>query len=298
MHFLSSFRYKPQAVLPAVAGLLFVAAACGETLPITSQVGDTYRITLTKESTKSGSNGSSATTHDKNTIIERVSNLRQSGGLELRYDFPSEATTQEKTSDWQFPAEVFKPIVGPTQLLNEREIEARIDRWLKSANLSRDSCGHWIFTWNAFRIECDPRSVLKTIQSYDLRSVDLHEGSAYQDPGASNVGTLKKTSTGPYGETFATEMTVDSDAVRRALAEQDVIVGEILKRPVTLETALHEHEAETIAGTISIVFDADLNGNVRRRTKVTKLDTKRADGRTETQSISETLERQLITQGH
>jgi hypothetical protein len=289
-----SIRYKPQAVVGSFAALLIAAgAAHAAATPPEPQVGDTYRITLTKDSAQR-SNGSSGSTHDKDTIIERVMGLRSGGGLELQYDLPSDATADERATDWQFPAKVFKPQSGPTQLLNGAEIEARIDSWLKNASLTRAACGHWIFTWNAFRIQCEPQSVLKTIQAYDLRSVDLHEGSTYQDSGASNSGTLARTSTGLEGETFATEMKVDSDAVRRGRAEQDVVVGEILQRPVSLEAALHAHAAEIISGTISVAFDTDRDGNVWRRTKVTKLEIKRPNGTTETQSVTETLERQLM----
>lgn len=72
-------------------------------------------------------------------------------------------------------------------------------------------------------------------------------------------------------------------------------MGEIMKKPVSIEAALRERAAEIVSGTISVVFDTDPDGNVRRRTKVTKLDIKRPDGRTETQSITETLDRRLIS---
>jgi hypothetical protein len=90
-------------------------------------------------------------------------------------------------------------------------------------------------------------------------------------------------------------MPVDPDMVRRTRAESDVILGEIMKKPVSLDTALHDRAAEIVSGTISIVFNTDPDGNVRRRTKVTKLEIKHPDGRTETQSVTETIERRLIS---
>jgi hypothetical protein len=278
-----------------LAALLLLASAAHAGTPLPApQIGDTYEITLTRDSAQQGSHGSSGSTHDKDMIIERITGLRRDG-LELQYDLPNTATAEERARDWQFPAEIFKPFGGPAQLLNGSELDARIDSWLKAASLSRGACGHWIFTWNAFRIECDPQSVLKTVQSYDLRSVDLHEGAAYQDSEASSPGKLARKAGGIDGETFAAEMPVDSDTVRRARAESDFVVGEIMKKPVSLEAALHERAAEIVSGTISVVFDTDPDGNVRRRTKVTKLDIKRPDGRTETQSVTETLERRLIS---
>jgi hypothetical protein len=286
---------RRDGLIATVAALLLQASAvCAGTLPHAPQVGDIYQITLIKDSEQRGNNGSSGSTHDKDSIIEHVMGL-QAGGLELKHDLPNGATTEERARNWQFPAEIFKPRGGPAQLLNGPELEARVDSWLKTASLSREACGHWIFTWNAFRIECDAQSVLKIVQSYDLRSVDLHEGAVYRDSEASSPGKLARKAGGSDGETFIADMPIDSEMVRRARAESDVVLGEIIKKPVSLEAALHEHEAEILSGTISVVFDTDLDGNVRRRTKVTKLNIKRADGRTETQSVTETLERRIIS---
>jgi len=89
-------------------------------------------------------------------------------------------------------------------------------------------------------------------------------------------------------------MPVDPDAVRRARAESDVVVGEIMNKPVSLDAALRERAMEIISGTISVAFETDPAGNVRRRTKVAKLG---PDGRSETQTVTATLERRLISQG-
>jgi hypothetical protein len=90
-------------------------------------------------------------------------------------------------------------------------------------------------------------------------------------------------------------MPVDADAVRRVRAESDVVVGEIMKKPVSFDAALHERAGEVVSGTISVAFETDPAGNVRRRTKVTKLDIKRPDGRSETQTVTETLERRPVS---
>ncbi|MFX8852510.1 hypothetical protein ABTM75_19425, partial [Acinetobacter baumannii] len=75
----------------------------------------------------------------------------------------------------------------------------------------------------------------------------------------------------------------------------DVILGEIVRKPVSLEAALGERAKESVSGTISIQFETDAVGNVRRRTKVTKLIITGPDGQSETETVTETLERQLIS---
>jgi len=290
-----SIRMKFIGFIGIIAALLLTAiVARAGASPPAPQVGDTYEITMTRESAQEGIHGSSGSSHDRDTIIERVIGLR-ADGLELEYDLPKAATADERASNWQFPARIFKPFGGPAQLLNGPELEARIDGWLKAAGWPRTVCGHWIFTWNAFRIECDPQSVIKTVESFNLRSADLREGAPYRETEARGPGTLARKAAGPDGAIFAVEMSVDPDAVRRARAESDVVAGEMVKKPVTLEAALRERARETVSGTISVAFETDSAGNVRRRTKLTKLNIKGPDGGSETETVTETLERRLIS---
>ena len=153
-----SMRMKLIGFKRIVAALLLPAiVAHAGTLALAPQVGDTYEITLVKDSVQQGSNGSSGSSHDKDTIIERVIGLR-ADGLELQYDLPNTATADDRARSWQFPARVFKPFGGPAQLLNGPELEARLDGWLKAAGLTRTACGHWYF-----HMECISRRMRSAI---------------------------------------------------------------------------------------------------------------------------------------
>ncbi len=258
------------------------------------RIGDTYAITLTKDSAQHGSNKSSGTSHDRDTIIERVIGVRTEG-LELEYDLPSTVTADDRARTWEYPFRVFKPFDGPAQLLNGPELEVRIDAWLKAAGLPRSACGHSYFTWNAFRIECDPLSTLKTVQAFDLRSIDAREGAAYQEAEAHDPGMLALKTRGVDGAIFTVELAVDPNAFRRARAESDVVVGEIMNKPVSLDEAMLRRKEEIIAGTIAVELETDSAGNVRRRKKVTQLNITGPDGPAETETVTETLERRLIS---
>lgn len=262
--------------------------------PSAPQVGDQFEITLTRTSTQHGSNGSSSSTNDRDTLVERVISVRPDG-VEVEYDLPKETPAEERASDWKFPVRVFKPTQGPLQLLNGPELEKRVDTWLKAAGWTRAVCGHWIFTWNAFQIECDPQSALKAVEAFDLRTPALHEGDIYKDDGASSTGKLTEKSSGADDPVFAVDLPVDADVVRRAHAESDVVAGEILKKPVTLDAALQEHAKDDISGTISVTLETDATGSVYRRTEVTKLNIKKPTGESETDVITETLERHSIS---
>jgi hypothetical protein len=259
------------------------------------QVGAEYELSKGYETSQQTSDGSSSgSSNGRDIILERVTAVRETG-LELEYDLPKDATAEDRARSWQFPARIFKPLKGPIQLLNGQELERRLEGWLKAAKWTREICGRWIFTWNAFRIECDPQSVIKTIEAFDLRSIMLSEGAPYREIEALAPGTLAKKAAGPNGATFAVVMDLDPDAIRRARAEADVAVGEMMQKPVAPDAALRERAKESISGTISVTFETDSAGGVWRRTKVTKLETKKSSGQTESEIATETVERTQIS---
>jgi hypothetical protein len=258
-----------------------------------SEVGATYEITRIRETSTRSGDSPTGSSYDRDTIVERVVGVR-ADGLELEYDLPKAARAEERADNWQFPVRIFRPRRGPQQLLNAPELEVRVDRWLKRAKWPRSVCGHWMFTWTGFRIECDPQSVVALVDSFDLRSADVREGASYREPGARAPGTLASKASSAGGATFAAEMEADPDAVRRTRAEIDVAVGEIMRKPVTLDAALGERAKEAVSGTISVTFETDAAGRVRRRTSVTRLRTRKPDGPWETETVTETLERRPL----
>jgi len=241
-----------------------------------------------------GSDGSTGSSTDRDLLVERVVGVRPDG-LELEYDLPNDATPQDRARTWQFPVRVFKGRHAPMQLLNGPQLEARVSDWLKSGGMTRAACGQWTFTWNAFLIECDPQSVIKTLELVDLDAVDVRDGAALKDPMASGPALLKRTTMKAPGSTFVAEFVVDAAAVRRDRAETDVVVAQLMKKPISLEAALREREKDVVSGTISVAFDIGSAGQVWRRVKVTKLETRRPSGLLETQTITETIERRLVS---
>lgn len=220
----------------------------------------------------------------------RVAAVR-ADGRELVYDLPPGATQADRTRNWQFPARVFEPDRGATTLLNQGELESRLAGWLTSANRDRSVCGQWIFTWNAFYIDCDPQSVLATISSFDLRVADLGDQAVYVDKDASEPGRLAAASQANGGRIYTTQLPVDPEVVHRARAEADVVAGAILKHPVSLDAALEAHRKDRIEGTISVTLEADTSGAIWKRVRVIRSQTVRADGSTEIETQTETVER-------
>ncbi|HEY0112445.1 MAG TPA: hypothetical protein VGB59_04760 [Allosphingosinicella sp.] len=279
------------------AGIIWALAAClllaSDARAEPPKAGERYEITRSYETSMQGSDGSSSETSGTDTIIERVIAVHQSG-LELEYSLSPDADAADAVRNWQFPALVLKPSGKPMQLLNSKELAARVEAWLKAARLPRAACGRWIFTWNAFRIECDPQSVLKSLEGFDLRSVELREGAVHKEDGAAAPGTLALQSNGSGGAIYKVVMDVDPDAVRLARAESDVVVGEISQKLVTLEAALRERAKERISGKMTVTFETDTAGNVLRKTRATTLETRLPDGESERETLTHTVERRRL----
>ena len=253
-----------------------------------------FELSKSYETSRRASDGSSGNSRGRDAILERVIAVRENG-VELEYDLPKDATVQDRRRDWRFPARVWRSSSGTLELLNHKELQARVDGWLKDAQLTRASCGRTIFTWNAFRIECDPQSVITMLQSFDIASTTLHEGAIYRDDEARGPGTLLRQAS---GKTLGALMQIDPEAVHRAQAEADVTVGEIMGKPVTLDAALRERRRGNVSGTIAVTFEVDTIGRTLRRIKVTKLEIKRPDGLSETRTATETVGRRAIRVSH
>lgn len=270
--------------------LLLARTMVGDVPLYEPKVGDEYRITRTYETSSESSGGSSGSSSGSNAIVERIIGVRAEG-LEIEYDLPDTVSEADRARTWQFPARVYRPKSGPMQLLNAPELEARIEVWLQASGMTREACGKWIFTWNAFLVECDPESVIATLSSFDLRVVDLSDGALYEDAAAEGPGTIAKKATAANHETYAVTLKIDPDVVRSDRAENDVVVGEILNEPVTLEIALTTRAKEDVSGTIFVTLKADSLGNVWHRTRVIEVETTLTNGEQESEKSIETVER-------
>ena len=67
--------------------------------------------------------------------------------------------------------------------------------------------------------------------------------------------------------------------------------AEINGQKLTADAVRRAHAGDAISGTITIAFDLDADGHAARRTRVSKVRIKGVDGRVETNTVTEIVER-------
>ena len=282
-------RLEPIAV---AISLLTVAAQAQPARPA-PQIGDTYEITMRRQSAQEANDGSAGDSTEEDVIVERVTGVRDDG-LELEYALPNDRGEPERAAAWQLPARIFRPFRGQPQLLNGPQLGARLEAWLRTSRTPRYACQRWILTWNAFQSECGAQSALQVIALLDMGSGDLQDGASYRDVAAREPGPLRRTSLGPDGATFTVELPVDPEAIRRAHVEFDMDVADTAEPPVTREASVRTRSAENISGSIVVTLETDAAGHLRRRVRVQRLEIGEPNGRIETQITTETIERRRL----
>lgn len=277
----------------AVLSVLMMQACVTSGKPSIDHVGDKHEIVLKRNSETSGDKSSSSS-NSQYTLIEKVIAVREDG-LELEFDLPDDTSAEDRARTWQYPVRVLKREGRPFELLNRQELEERVQSWLEKWNLTKEACGHWIFTWTAIKIECNLDSVPELLEPFDLRISDLREGALYHESDALEPVRLRAELNSSGRPTYVARMTLDPYAVRRARAEQAVVVAEIMRDDsVTLETALQRQTADHITGTITTTFEVDAAKRITRRTRIHEIVTVAEDGATEREIVTEAVTRKLL----
>jgi hypothetical protein len=278
--------------LSAIHFLLLFDASQAQAPSELPKAGEAFQITQSYETSSERDDSGFSSSRGKSAVIERVIRV-DDGGMELEYDEPPEVDGPRKGQSWQLPARIYRPTNGAPVLLNAAELEKRVGPWLKKAKLPREACGQWIFTWDAFKIECDPASALGIVEAYNLWLPNLSEGKPYSDPSALVPVPLQIKSKDDRGLVYVAELEIDPEKVKIGKAESDVVVGKIMREPKTFEAALAKQANDKISGTISVAIEANPFGQVTKQTMITKLRID-ADGKVETSSKTVTLERRPL----
>lgn len=262
---------------------LLLAALFAPGLASAQQAGDQFQLVRTTQTEARGP-GSVSTTQNSDALLERIVAVTPAG-VETEYSLPPGSQ-----GDWTFPLRVLQPKAGPLQLRNRAELEARIDTWLKNANLTRAACGHWVMGWAAIRIECDPEAALRTVDAFAIGGLNLADGAPYSDPQAARPAPLKAK---PDGKGFTAELAMDPARIREDLAKADVATAELNGQKLNLEAARKARATDQVAGTIKVTIDT-AGATIRRARVATQTITR--GGQTETRTTTEIVERRPVRQ--
>lgn len=272
---------------------VFLVSACviGSSGSSTPEIeGTDFKVRVSYEN-KSEGGGSEGSSRGHSTLVERILRAGKSGVL-IEYDFSKDTTEEERLPEWRYPARILIELNGTARLMNADELETRNSDWRSRANISDDACGLWYFTWNAFKVECDPNSVIADLEAFRLPILHLNEGVEISEPGAVGAEPLLLTHKNPHR--FRADFDLDPEVIRQARAEEDVIVSQILGGdPITFEQALERRAEEEISGRLTTTLELDNQGRVVKRNRLSTIFIALPDGLSERQTSSQTTIREI-----
>ncbi len=270
--------------------LLTTGCVKGTTPTYTTEIeGSAFEVRVSYST--SYDNGSSS---GHSTLIERVIEVSDDG-IVVEFDFAEQTSDSAKAREWRYPARLLVTNDGEVELVNPDELAERNRNWRNQAGFDKSACGQWYFTWNAFKIECDPYSVVSELESYNLHLPNIHEGIEFSEPGTLHPQTLELAEDVPT--TLVATFELDPEAIRMDRAEEDVITAQIVgPRDLTLEDALLDRESEEVRGTLKTTLELDGNNRITSRTRVTVISIEFDDGTNERMTSRVTTHRRLLSE--
>ena len=258
---------------------------------------DQYEISVRYE-TRSEGNGSSGSSSGSNLYSE-VAYPTQGACRTRRFDGIDDPERKRPLADWQLPVEVRECDDQPPVIVNQKEMLARLDAFLAAAKVSREACGKHYFTWNVFKIECDPETVLDTVAGINLGGIPLHDGADYEVPRTGIRVTLALVETTPDGRhTFTSSGAIDPAFLRQEAANTIMVVTEIMCEAVTREQAIAQMEDYQFSGEAKIVLVDDPATGTITQTVTSDVREVNAIGEVETRWTETVVTRQRAGTAH
>lgn len=260
---------------------------------VAETVGDVYELRSVEESEFSSAS-SSGSSESRNVMIERVIAVRGDGSIELEFDLPKDTSAEDRSRNWRLPIRVLKRPGETLELLDREALAARNRAWLQNWKIPESACGHWVFTWTAFKIECDPEAALASLTAFDLRP-HLSDGALYTEAGILHPVPLQATRLEDGRLVYRAELEMDPEAIRLSRAEQAVAIAEMTGQPpLPLEKALEAASGDSILGKLAITFEVDEQGQVTRCVRVAITEITGANSKQERNVTTTTIERRKL----
>ena len=256
--------------------------------------GEKYSILVSYE-TQTESENSSSSSRGRTLYSEQI--ISDSGDCSIkRFDIVDEERRERPLAEWQWPVEVENCGNGDRKILNLPAMEARLSSFLAAAEVPQDKCGRYYFTWNVFKVECDPQAILSNIETIDLGSLTLVEGAEYVRSGTPDSTLLRKVTAEDGKTKLKAVFAIDPSQFREETAQSQVIVQELTGEAISYEEALAEAQVIEVAGSTTIEFEiASDRSEITQTTVTTATIDEPGEGR-ETQASKVTILRKRAAQ--
>ncbi len=252
--------------------------------------GGVYEVTIERSTTSATSDGSSSGSSSSNYALQMTVTPNGPDSTTVTFDLPADRTAKDRARQWQFPATIAYDANGGATLFQPEILDRRLDDWLTLGKWTREMCGRWIFTWNAFYIECDPQSVIENVQPFLLPPADLAEGAMHTDPNALAPAAFVRLPAEDDAIVLEAQFTLDPTKLEAERIEQDKVVAEIMGPPTSPEMAAVRQErndarnSEEVTGTLRVQYDLTYQPDEWVRTEISTITVRRGDGVIETET--------------
>ncbi len=251
-----------------------------------------YEILISYE-TKSEGEMSSGSSRGSYLYVEEV-HARENGCLERSFDIVDNPGQPRPLVEWQVPVRLLRCGPDDRKIVNEAQMIARRDHFLEEIEATMEVCGKHYFTWMVFKIECDPRAILETIDRYDLVSLRLEDGANYTLSGNSGKATLSQVSSDLDEQTFVANGQIDPAFLRAQELRQLEILEELSGSSRSSEEMKEELAAKNYSGEFTVTFAVGPALGEITRTIVQEMQIIDANGSIETRWREEITQRKRV----
>jgi len=180
-------------------------------------------------------------------------------------------------------------------IANREEMLTRLDHFLTEAKISREACGSHYFTWNVFKIECDPDSVLDTVATINLGMIPLQEGAYYRVPATDTLVKLTRANSLRDGsQTFTGTATIDSEFLRKGALKTIEVVAQLSGEKLSKEAADARLKGFEFSGEVTVsVFSEPKDARITLEV-LSEVREINAEGQTGTRRGKEVTKRQRV----
>jgi len=275
--------------------IVFAIAVCAATQSVAqaSDAPEVFEIIIRYETRSEGNRmtgSSSGGYHYREEVYARTGDCRL-----RRFDVVDDPEHSRPLALWKMPVLLRECAGQPAEIANREAMVARRDAFLSAAELPPEACGRHYFTWDVFKIECDPEAVIDTVERIDLSSLALQDGAHFLVRDTETRLTLTQAESGPDGRrTFTGRGTIDPEVLREQKASAIMVIAEVSGEEISLEQAMARIAEHRFAGEVSVKLMEEPAEDRITLTVVSETSETDAEGNTETRWGEEVTIRERV----